>query len=129
MSYNLNQYKNLFIETARKYLLNLNKDLEIMVSLRDKTGAIEDAFISAHSLKGQSFVMGYKSLGYACSILEDYFRKIKDGKESLETDKLKLIALMVKEISRSINQIKIKNAELDLATESNRLRKNLGLDI
>jgi len=75
----LSQYRDLYLETSKDYLLKLNAALLILEKDPRNQEAIENIFRSAHSLKSQSAAMGYTDTALLCHTVEDIFYAIREG--------------------------------------------------
>lgn len=111
---NLSDYKNLYLQTARKYITDLDSALTVLLSDTTKKEAIETAYISAHSLKSQSQIMTYVQTGALSGTIEALFRTIHDGKQQLSPEMIKKSLEAVAQIRTSVDLIEKENKELDL---------------
>src|SRR5690348_2102551 len=91
MKYKLSAYKDLYIETARVYLKNLSQDMSTLENNHNDTYAIQDSYISAHSLKSQSAVMGFTEMETLCQVMEELFHDLREGDSMLTNEMLILL--------------------------------------
>lgn len=111
---NLSDYKNLYLQTARKYIADLNTSLTALEADTTKKEAIETVYISAHSLKSQSQIMTYVKTGALSGTIETLFRSIHEGTKQLNTDMITKSKEAVSQIAASVDSIEKENKELDL---------------
>lgn len=123
MAIDINEYKKLYITTARDLLKIMNRALSAMKTDRCDQKAINDFLIAAHSLKSQSLVMGYTQTGLASKILEQIFRDLKDQLTCATPEVLPLIEKAVIKLHQSIGNIENQQGEIDLAEETEHLSK------
>lgn len=116
---NLSDYKTLYLSTARDYILQMKSSLQTLENASGDTAAKEILHRSAHSLKSQSLVMGYKTTGELSHQIEVYGRLIKDGTKDVLSHHLKAITKSVEMLDNSLQTIDISGIEIDLteATE------------
>ncbi|MEM1592606.1 MAG: chemotaxis protein CheA [Candidatus Bathyarchaeia archaeon] len=85
MSFNMDQYKQLFIEEAKEHIDNLTRGLLIVEKDPGNIDAINVLFRSAHTLKGSSAMMGFKDIAELTHKMEDVLDGIrKSGRVSSE---------------------------------------------
>lgn len=123
MAIDINEYKKLYITTARDLLGVMNHALSAMKIDRCEQEAINDFHRAAHSLKSQSLVMGYTQTGLASKILEQLFRDLKDQLTCATPEILSLIEKTVKKLHQSIENIENQQGEIDLTEETEHLSK------
>jgi two-component system chemotaxis sensor kinase CheA len=104
----------LYLQTARKYIADLQTSLTALETDTTKKEAVETVYISAHSLKSQSQIMTYVKTGALSGTIEALFRTIHDGTKQLNTDMLKKCKEAVAQIAASVDSIEKENKELDL---------------
>ena len=76
----LSVFRKLFFETAKSYVFSLDNSFKKILLSNNDFEAINQAFISSHSLKSQSHVMGYSHFANLSGVLEHVFRALKEGK-------------------------------------------------
>jgi two-component system chemotaxis sensor kinase CheA len=111
---NLSDYKNLYLQTARKYIADLQTSLTALETDTTKKEAVETVYISAHSLKSQSQIMTYVKTGALSGTIEALFRTVHEGTKQLNTDMLGKSKEAVAQIAASVDSIEKENKELDL---------------
>lgn len=111
----LSSYKSLFIHTAKEFLENLKKNLNLLQqNTTDKT-AIYEIFRSAHTIKGQCLTMRYPKTAQLAKTIEDTFHKMNDGTLAFSPDMIPVISKTISSIEQSIHNIEKNNNELDLS--------------
>lgn len=127
MAEDLAAYKDLYLQTSKEYLQELNSSLlKLEKDPLDKT-AIEDIFRSAHSLKSQSAAMGYTSTAFLCHTIEDVFYEIKEDKLVINSDIADVLFSAFDNLSSSIESIEKNNQELDSAQLVEKLKTLTGV--
>ena len=119
----LSTYKSLYIETARKYIGDMNTALVQLGTDKTKKEAIESMHISSHSLKSQSQIMTYVKTGALSGSIEALFRNIREGKIQLTEDMLNQLKEAVSLLSASVDSIEKENAELDVTQATEEIKK------
>lgn len=124
MNDEMNQYKTLYFQTAKEHINTLSENLPKFVqgNENDKEMA-EKIFIAAHSLKGQSLMMGYQKVGHACLLIEKTFRNIKDGVFNKDQVNADLAQQIVDKVSQWVNTAEAESMEPDLDQEVAELEK------
>jgi chemotaxis protein histidine kinase CheA len=107
-------YKTLYLQTAWDYVRNLEGNLFLLKSDPKNHTAIDSMHVSAHSLKSQSLVMKFTSLGLVCKEIELYFRNVKEGKRAVSPDDLGILGEVVEELKDSLSSISAEDQEKDL---------------
>ena len=113
------KYKALYIQTSRQYLDKIDQALlELLENdqLNDET--LKELFIAAHSLSGQSRVIGYNYIGEYAALIQ----KNIEEKVTLDTSILQLIQNGITRVAESIEAIEKDDKELDLTEEINKLK-------
>lgn len=119
----LNKYKQLYLKTAHDYLTLLKNGLRTFEPENLPADTLSEVHRAAHSLKGQSLVMGYTTTGLLCKKIEDILKQIKDGQ--LPVTKLLLAHLNMATIALeiSLETIKKTNREKDLSSATRTLEQ------
>ncbi len=123
----LSSYKNLYIQTSRKYLLDMKNALDMLKSDKAKLEAINSMYISAHSLKSQSQIMTYATTGALCGTIEFLFRDIREGKIKITDETVLHLTNALQKLSDSINTIETSNHELDLTQDITVMKQFTGI--
>jgi len=112
MPIDLQEYKELYLQTSAKLLVEIRSDL---AAYREDPTVITTLHRNAHSLKSQSLVMGYTQIGLASKILESSFKHVKEGNLTLTHDLQKLIENTLTTIQRSLADTSGDSSEATLA--------------
>ncbi|MDP2585961.1 MAG: Hpt domain-containing protein [Candidatus Levybacteria bacterium] len=67
---NLTDYKNSYIETVKKSVSSLHEQCDKLAKNVSDKEAINNLYITSHSLKGRSQVMGFESIANLAEIIE-----------------------------------------------------------
>ncbi len=111
----LSDYKPLYIQTARKYIGDMNTALVQLEMDKTQKEAIETMYISGHSLKSQSQMMTYTQTGALSGTIELLFRTVREEKQPLTDEMITTLKETVAQLSASVDSIEKENKELDLA--------------
>ncbi|HSW88734.1 MAG TPA: Hpt domain-containing protein [Candidatus Saccharimonadales bacterium] len=113
-SIDLSDYEALYIRTAYEYLDALQAGIIVLGTTKNNQEAIDTMYRSAHSLKSQSALMGYKNTASLNEFIEHTLKSIKDGKFTF-TEKVFLeLKTAIQKIEKSINSIEKLHKELTL---------------
>lgn len=115
MGVDLGNYKELYIKTAHEYIDAMHAGLMIVASESNNSDAIETVYRSAHSLKSQSLLMGYKNTASLNEFIEHVFRNIKDGKVTITEKILLEVKTALEKIEDSVQSIDDLNKEVPFA--------------
>jgi two-component system chemotaxis sensor kinase CheA len=113
-SIDLSDYEALYVKTAYEYLDAMQAGIIVLSTSKDNKEAMDTMYRSAHSLKSQSALMGYKNTASLNEFIEHTIKGIKDGK-FVFTEKVFLeIKTAIQKIEKSINSIEKLHKELTL---------------
>ena len=111
----LNDYKKLYLRTAREYLDNLSTNCaKLSANLQDKD-AVNAIHISSHSLKSQSQVMGFFDITVLSETIEKRSRDILTEAAQIDNTFTILLKKSIDEISLKLAQIEKGDAETSSA--------------
>lgn len=79
MPFDIDQYKQLFIEEAKEHIDNLTRGLLIVERDPGNVDAINVLFRSAHTLKGSSAMMGFRDIAELTHKMEDILDGLRKG--------------------------------------------------
>lgn len=113
-SIDLSDYKKLYIKTAHEYIGAILASIILIKTNMDNFDAIDTIYRSAHSLKSQSLLMGYRNTASLNEYIEHTFKNIKDGHLDLTDKVLGEIEIALQKIEKSVNSIETLNKELAL---------------
>jgi chemotaxis protein histidine kinase CheA len=117
----INKYKTLYFQTAREYLENMQLNISHLLKDEQKEAAIKQIHIDAHSLKGQSQVMGYSNISKISETIEYIFNKYEKENNEVKYDTLIKIQKALSALLDSTTQIEKTGKELDLTGIINEL--------
>jgi chemotaxis protein histidine kinase CheA len=101
----LASYKNIYLQTAREYLNNIRSGYsKLSVNLQDKE-AISLIHVSAHSLGGQSQIMGYTNIVKFCVNIEKVSGNILDKVSLINNEFVNLLKNSLDELDLELSQI------------------------
>ena len=121
------KYKNLYVQTARAYLNDIQHHIALLLKEPHNKDAVEIVHMAAHSLGSQSVMMEYKSIGTLSRLIEKIFRDKKDKASALDSEILVTINACLKRMVVSVYEIEMKNKELDLSVEITQLEQISGV--
>lgn len=117
MSNDLMQYKDLYIRTAKDLIIAIKTDVELLKTDQTDPQTIEKLHRNFHSLKSQSLVMGFNSLGIVNKHLEALFLTVKEKKFELNKELIDTVSRIVINMEGSIINIEKTATELDLSAD------------
>ena len=79
MSFDNDQYRQLFIDEAKEHLDTITKSMLILEKEPENQEVINMLFRSAHTLKGSSGMMGFKDFQELTHNMEDIFDDMRKG--------------------------------------------------
>jgi len=115
-SNDLTKYKDLYLQTAQQYLQTYTSNLTAYMSNQTMQEAINQMFISIHSIKSQSLVMGYTELGNYCKEIEQRLREIKDRSQPITQDGLAYLQAAQKKITSELQLIQTTGKDAESAS-------------
>jgi len=107
-------YKDLYIKTATDYVKQLQKDLQQLRVGKETSDIIDSIHRCAHSLRGQSDMMGYPSMKDISSMLEKIFDAKKVSKMVFSDEVLKIFENAVKAMEECLTSIQKSGEESDV---------------
>src|SRR6185503_12666811 len=123
----MDEYKDLYVQTGREYIKSLNDALLVLEKNSTDQAMIEQIFISAHSLKGQSAAMDYKQTGFLCHVVEDVFYEIKSGHMQLTSAVADELFAAFDGLKDAIDHIEKDGQETDLQPLADKLKTLTGV--
>lgn len=121
---NLNDYRELYNSTAKKYLTILKQFVAKKQGNLDEF-YLKEAHRAAHSLKSQSLVMGYNQLGQLCKNIEFFMKTKLDQQTALSVHQMARLTDLVKTIEQSLETIEKTGQELTIAEDIAELISNI----
>lgn len=121
------KYKSLYLQTARQYATDLKENINQLGTGNETDEVVATLYLSAHSLAGQSAVMGYESVRQIASLLEKIFKEKKEKKIDLSDKLLKTLVESVDAIEKSLESIDKENQESDTTQTASHLREVAGI--
>lgn len=121
----LSAYKELYVKTAREYITKMRDSLPRLKNQPDSKEIIETIFISAHSVKGQSQVMGYQQTGSLSSMIEMTYRAAKEGQKTITPTIIESTASAIDWLDKSVNSIESEGKEIELTVPIETVRSSL----
>jgi two-component system chemotaxis sensor kinase CheA len=123
----MDEYKDLYVQTGREYIKGLNDALLVLEKNPADQAMIEQIFINAHSLKGQSAAMDYKQTGFLCHVVEDVFYEIKTGRMQLTSEVADELFAALDGLKDSIDHIDSDGQEIDLQALADKIKALTGV--
>ncbi|TAL07765.1 MAG: hypothetical protein EPO02_14040, partial [Nitrospirae bacterium] len=115
-------YKSLYLETAKTYFASMMTDVATLLITPTDTKALDDMYISSHSMKGQSAMMEFSSTSVLCHTLERISFLGKEGKLLLSPELVHLMSDAVTHLQKNLDRIETENSEDDFSKESEALQ-------
>lgn len=82
----LSAYKKLYLQTAGQYCESILKSCHKLLQNPKDKNALQNIYISSHSIKSQSQVMGYSKTEQLSGIIEKAAKKNLDEKKAIPKD-------------------------------------------
>lgn len=98
------QYRGLFVAESRENHEVIVRNLLILEGGED-TGAIDEIFRAAHTLKGASASMGFDTMEHLCHAMEDVFQAIRNNELTVTQVLMDLLLSTVDIIEEQIDEI------------------------
>ncbi len=123
----LSEFKQLFIDTARKQIEKMTQALSSLEKNQSDTGAMNILYIAAHSLKGESLALGYMTNASVSQLVEKIFHGAKDGQLTVTNELLSAVCMVVNKLSESIDCVEKEDKECIFTKERLTLEKISGI--
>lgn len=101
----MDQFKDLYIQTAREHLQVLNDTLLKLESDHSQLDLVEELMRAGHSLKGESAAMGFEQLATLGHVVEDLFTGIGNGSLAIADGLTDVLFEAFDHISHSLDAI------------------------
>ena len=108
-------YKNLYLKTAREYVVQMTDQLEQFSSGEHATSFVDDFHREAHSLKGQSLMMEYAHIGELARQIEYLFASYAERDVTIKAEEITIIKQAIVAIAACLDQIESEDTEADLS--------------
>lgn len=116
MREHLASFKPLFVETARMYTQGLLDNIAALRKNPHDTYAVTSSFIAAHSLTGQSAVMGFSQMEALSRAVEKIFHQLQEKTYSADEHVLGSLQEALRSLQEDIVRIEKDNEENDLSS-------------
>lgn len=100
---NLSDYKNIYLQTAKKYVDKMSVSLDTLSSDLFNKEALNNLHIASHSLKGQSQVMGFTDIANICLNIEKTSDDALKGIIQLNSDNVSEIKKKIEELNEILH--------------------------
>jgi chemotaxis protein histidine kinase CheA len=101
----LSSYKNVYLQTAKEYLDSIQSGyLKLSVNSQDKE-AVNEIHVSAHSLGGQSQVMGFTNIVRLCANIEKVSADILDKAILIDNEFINLLKDTIEKLNLELSRI------------------------
>ncbi len=98
----LNRYLELYLSESHDHLRLLNQSLLALEDGATSTGAVEEAFRAAHTIKGMSSTMGFTMVSELAHRLESQLDQIRKGSRMADGATIDLLLASSDELERAI---------------------------
>jgi len=117
------KFKSLYLQTARQYVSELKENLNQLGTGNTTEDVIDSLHREAHSLTGQSAMMGYQWMNTVPSLMEKIFKARKEKKLELVDDLLARLVEAVNDLEKCLDSIDKSDKEIDLSHSAEILQK------
>ena len=122
MSFDNDQYRQLFIEEAKEHIDTITKSMLILEKEPENQEIVNMLFRSAHTLKGSSGMMGFKDFQELTHDMEDVFDEMRKGNRP-SSDLISAILECVDALSQRLENIQNKvEGEIEVESFKNKLQ-------
>lgn len=111
---NISDYKKIYLTTAREYVDSLTRSCIELAKNPSNIDAQNQLHISSHSLRSQSQVMGYNSIGNVTDAIEKIAKAALENKNKINNDLVAILKEAVGALSFCLFGIEKENKEIDL---------------
>lgn len=118
------EFKALYLQTAGEYLDKLQKNSSLTTD-----EMIDVVYMSAHSLKSQSLVMGYKHTGTLSGMIEKIGKALNEKTLALTPELKQEIQASIALLARSVARINTEDQEEDTASQVTTLTAASGISL
>lgn len=112
----LSSYKALYLQTARQYVSDIRQAVEALKLNPSDDSAITKIYISAHSLKSQSIMMGFTQIGQVCMLIEAKFKPLREQQSTVSPAIIAALNDTVTVATVTMDSIEKDNKEQDLSS-------------
>ncbi len=123
----MDEFKDLYIQTARERITQLNDFLIKLEANPTQLDLIQELMRTGHSLKGESAAMGYEKLATLAHVIEDLFTGIGNGSLTIKPELMDQLFSAVDRIQQSVDGIAASNQEADTQDLVDAIKKMTGL--
>jgi chemotaxis protein histidine kinase CheA len=119
------KYKSLYLQAARQNIKELEDTLAQFSAGKITDEALETIHRDAHSLKGQSLMMEYTTMGELALSLENIFRVAAEKKLVLTSEMLPKITKAILALKASVDTLEKEDHEQDLSQMTVQLQTSI----
>ncbi len=123
----MDQFKDLWVQTARERVQTLNDLLLNLEKKPDELAIIDELMRAGHSLKGESGAMGYEQIASLSHVIEDLFTGIGKGEIKFNSDIMDQLLAAIDNISLSVDNIEADKPEENSKNITEKIKKLTGL--
>lgn len=124
----LSQFKSLYNQTALEYLKKIEDGIRNIKQNPSDRDSIDAVHIASHSLKSQSFLMGYSSIGNASMVIEKTFRALNESASPVSIEIIQAVEIVVHAVHAAIANIIDGHPEGDLTKIIERFKSTISLN-
>ena len=104
-STDLSDYKDLYVKTAKEYVVSLLENANRLTQNPQDKDAISAIHMSSHSLKSQSQVMGYNEIANICLSIEKSSDDVLKGNSTFNDQAVSNIKKSVEELEEILKRV------------------------
>lgn len=120
-------YRKQFIKAARVRIGELERQLgEIRNDLTNHT-VLNEMHISAHSLKGEAYAVGYQHIAELAFVIEKYLKQLIEKRKDFPIEKFPAFSYAIAMVSSAITRLEHENQEPELQDVVKTAREQLGI--
>lgn len=101
----LGSYKSIYLQTAKEYVGKMSVSLDQLSNDNSNKEALNNLYISSHSLKSQSQVMGFINMANLCVIIEKISSGALKAGRQINNDLVNILKESVEKLNLFLSQI------------------------
>jgi len=119
------KFKALYLQTAWQYVNDLKANLNQLGTGNVTEEVIDTLHMDAHSLAGQSAIMGYEPVQSVSSLLEKIFKARKEKRLTLSDDMLAGLLEALQSVEKCLDEIETSDKCLTMSDDIEKLNSYL----
>jgi chemotaxis protein histidine kinase CheA len=123
----ITQYRAQFLTAAQTHIQEMQRQLSDIRNNLSNHAVLHEMHISAHSLKGEAYAMGYKNFGELITVVEKYLKQLIDGKKDFPIERFPAFAYAIAMVANVVTKLEQDNQEPELFEIIKTSKEQLGV--